>query len=65
MAIGGLMTTKEVAERLGITRGRVHQLVDAGRLRPQKAGPILLFYQHEIEDFAKVARPGGRPKKAS
>jgi excisionase family DNA binding protein len=55
------ITTKEAAQRLGISLTRVQQLIQSGRLPAQKFGPIL---QIREGDLAKVAiRKIGRPRK--
>lgn len=63
MAIGEWMTTKEVAEFLGVTDGRVRQFVIEGRLHPEKLfGHLLAFHRSKIEEFANRERKVGRPK---
>jgi excisionase family DNA binding protein len=55
------ITTKEAAERLGISLARVQQLIHSGRLPAQKFGRDL---QIREGDLAKVAdRKVGRPRK--
>jgi excisionase family DNA binding protein len=55
------ITTKEAAERLGISLARVQQLIQSGRLPAQKFGRDL---QIREGDLAKVAdRKVGRPRK--
>lgn len=66
MAIGTLLTTEEVAKRLGVSVGRVRQFVSEGRLQyAQKIGPALLFDRDLVEAFAKTPRPTGRPKQTA
>ena len=56
------ITTKEAAERLGITVTRVQQLILAGRLPAEKKGRD---YFIKDEDLKLVAdRKPGRPRKA-
>ena len=58
----GELTTKEVAERLGISVTRVQQLILAGRLPAEKKGRD---YFIKDEDLKLVAdRKPGRPRKA-
>lgn len=46
-----VMITPEVVEALGITRGRLNQLVKAGKLVPVIAGPqISIFLRQDVED---------------
>ncbi len=56
-----MITTKEAAERLGITVGRVRQMVINGQLPSEKFGRDLMIAE---PDLALVAdRKAGRPKK--
>jgi len=57
------LTTKQVAERLGITPRRVQALVTAGRLPAQKIGRDYLIKEKDLKlvEIRKV----GRPKKSS
>lgn len=65
MAIGTLMTTEEVAKRLGVSPGRVRQFNVEGRLpHDRKVGPLLFFDREIVEAFAKEPRPTGRPKQS-
>jgi excisionase family DNA binding protein len=57
-----LLTTKEVAERLGVSVRRVHALIQDGRLPAQKFGRD---YQIDEKDLKLVQnRKPGRPRKA-
>ena len=59
-----LLTTAEVADRLGVTRGRVGQFVMDGRLRPKlRIGTNLLFDVKVVAAFEKVPRMRGRRLK--
>lgn len=56
-----MLTTKETAERLGITVGRVRQMVISGQLPSEKFGRDLMIAE---SDLALVSdRKAGRPKK--
>jgi excisionase family DNA binding protein len=56
-----MLTTKQVAEKLGITTGRVWALIKAGRLPSQQMGRDHIIKE---SDLALVAeRKPGRPKK--
>jgi excisionase family DNA binding protein len=52
-------TTKEAAERLGITAARVRQLVLAGQLPAEKFGRDLVIHESDLESVKD--RPIGRP----
>jgi excisionase family DNA binding protein len=59
----GKLTTAEVADRLGVTRARVHALIRAGRLPTVRAGPLHLIDAADLERV-KVRKPGRPwPKK--
>jgi excisionase family DNA binding protein len=53
------LTTKEAAERLGITPARVRQLVLAGSLPAEKFGRDLMIKESDLK-LVRV-RPMGRP----
>lgn len=57
-----LLTTAEVAERLGVSSRRVHQFIAEGRLPAEKKGRDYLI---DEKDLAKVKnrKPGRPPKK--
>ncbi len=58
-----LLTTPEVAERLGITLARVQQLIWKGRLPAQKIGRDYVINEDDLKLVAD--RKPGRPTKAS
>ena len=61
-----LLTSAQVAARLGISRQRIAQLVALGRLRPAMQLPAgdRLFDPREVERFAAAPKSrGGRPRK--
>jgi len=56
------ITVTMAAKKLGVSRGRVHQLITDGRIRATRLGPILVI---DAAELAKVKhRPTGRPAKA-
>jgi excisionase family DNA binding protein len=57
-----LLTTKEVAERLGISVKRVQQLIAAGRLPAEKMGRDYFIKEDDLKLVAD--RKPGRPRKA-
>lgn len=63
MSIGSLLTTTEVAKRLGVTEGRVRQLYLEKRLMGRKVGTILLFSEDVVDAFKAIDRPSGRPRQ--
>jgi excisionase family DNA binding protein len=57
-----LLTTRQVAERLGVSIGRIHQLINEGRLPAEKLGRDYVIQE---EDLTLVeSRKVGRPPKA-
>jgi excisionase family DNA binding protein len=58
----GLLTTKQVAERLGVGVPRVHQLISEGRLPAEKMGRDYFIKEDDLKLVAE--RKPGRPRKA-
>jgi excisionase family DNA binding protein len=58
-----LLTTKEVAERLGVSVRRVHALIQDERLPAKKFGRDYMIQEKDLE-LVKERKPG-RPRKAS
>jgi excisionase family DNA binding protein len=57
-----LLTTKEAAERLGVTPTRVQQLIGAGELPAEKMGRDYFIKEDDLKLVA--VRKRGRPRKA-
>jgi excisionase family DNA binding protein len=55
------LTTKQVAEKLGITPRRVQALIEAGKLPAQKIGRDYLIKEKDLKLVED--RKVGRPKK--
>jgi excisionase family DNA binding protein len=59
------LTTKQVAERLGVGQPRVRQLVLAGRIKARHLTPRILLIDEKELDKVKDRKPGRPwPKKA-
>ncbi len=56
-----LLTTKQVAERLGISIARVHQLINEGRLPAEKIGRDYLIKDDDLK-LVEDRKPGRPPK---
>jgi excisionase family DNA binding protein len=57
-----LLTTSEVAEKLGVTRWRVSQIIQSGKLKAKKFGQIYLINEDDLKGV--LERPkAGRPAK--
>lgn len=61
MSLEGFLTTKEVAEKLGVSVGRVQQLVAEGRLPATKIGQTNLVKEADLKLVEN--RKTGRPPK--
>jgi excisionase family DNA binding protein len=59
--IEGYITTKECAEKLGVSVGRVQQLIADGRLPAVKVGNTNLVKESDVELVRE--RTNGRPPK--
>lgn len=57
-----ILTTKDVAERLGISIRRVQALVTSGRLPAKKFGRDYVIYEKDLSLVKD--RKVGRPRKA-
>lgn len=53
------LSTAEAAERLGITRQRVIQLIASGKLRAEKFANVYMIPEAALKEVAD--RPVGRP----
>lgn len=58
-----LLTTKEVAERLGVTVARVHALIREKRLPAEKMGRDYMLKEKDLK-LVEERKPG-RPRKAA
>jgi excisionase family DNA binding protein len=56
------MTVSEVAEYLGVTGGRVRQMILAGELPATKFGKNWAIARKDVHEFAKIERKPGNPQ---
>jgi excisionase family DNA binding protein len=56
-----LLSVAEAAEKLGVTRARVNQLIDAGRIPAQKIGRSFVVKESDLKQVE--IRKAGRPAK--
>ena len=57
------LSTAEVAEKVGMTEGRIRQLAIAGEIKAEKFGTVWLIDPREVDRLkAKVPGPG-RPRR--
>ncbi len=61
MSLEGFLTTKEVAEKLGVSVGRVQQFIAEGRLPATKIGQTNLVKESDLKLVQD--RKTGRPSK--
>lgn len=59
----GMMTTKEAADRLGVSMRRVRALIESGRLPSTQYGRDHLIKESDLKLVED--RRSGRPRKAS
>jgi len=55
--------TPQAAERLGVTVGRVNQLIWAGILSARKLGRDWLVDAESVDRYQANRKPPGRPRK--
>ncbi len=60
----GFITTKEAAQILNVSEGRIRQLVADGRLPAVKVGQTNLVKESDLE-IVRERKRTGRPKKQS
>lgn len=58
-----LLTTKDAAERLGVSVGRVYQFISEGRLPAKKVGRDYLIAEKDLK-LVKDRKPGRPAKQA-
>lgn len=56
------ITTNEAANLLGVTRQRVLQLIQEGRLKAEKFGNVYMIRRGDLDHIEE--KPMGRPPKA-
>ena len=61
MSLEGYLTTKEVADKLGVSVGRVQQLIAEGRLPATKIGQTNLVKESDLK-LVKDRKTGRPPK---
>ena len=62
MSLEGFLTTKEVAEKLAVSVGRIQQLIAEGRLPATKVGHTNLVKESDLKLIQD--RKTGRPSKS-
>jgi len=59
------ITTKEVAEKLNISRSRVYQLIEEKKLIAKKIGRDFLIKESSLANIEIHSKPGRPPKEKS
>lgn len=57
-----LLSVVEVAERLGLSKRRIQQLCEDGRLGQLVGDAYYVILEDELKKFAKIPRNPGRPR---
>lgn len=61
-----LLSAKQAAAHLGVTRARINQLAEAGRLTRREIGGYFLYLKSEVDAYKAAPKSkGGRPKTAA
>ena len=63
MDLDQMMTTKEVAEYLGLTEQSVRLYLNRGTLKGHQFGRTWMIALEDLQAFAAIPRPPGRPPK--
>jgi excisionase family DNA binding protein len=62
--MSGLLTTAQAAEKLGVTRWRVNQLIQHGRLKATRMGQIFIINELDLKEVEN-RKPGRPPAEAN
>lgn len=57
-----MLTTRQAAEKIGVTPGRIHQLIQAGVIKAQRYGQIWLIQETDLEQSKWCRKPGKKKK---
>jgi excisionase family DNA binding protein len=58
-----LLSVPQVATELGVTEGRVRQLLYSGKLAGKQIGWQWVITRTNLDEYKKIRRSPGRPKK--
>lgn len=58
-----MLTTKQVAELFGLTRGRIIQLIHGGVIKAKKWGRDYMIREEDLSELKRLRamKPGGNP----
>lgn len=58
------LSTKEAAEKLGLTLRAVQKMIEAGRLEAHKVGRDYIIRAEALDNIQRVSKAGRPPKSA-
>lgn len=58
-----MLTSTEVAERLGVSRQYVGRLVKADKLKGFRHGRVLRFHEPDVDELVKTGMVGGTSER--
>ena len=58
-----MMTVKEVAEQLGVSRGLVYKLVRTGHLESYRIGAAIRISPEHLQRYLEQPPSNGRPRR--
>ena len=56
------LTTQEAAKRIGVTPGRIWQLIKSGEVKAERVGYFWLVPENEVDKFRDRPSKVGRPR---
>jgi len=59
-----VVSVKDAAKMLGISRGRVRVLIREHRLPATRIDRVWVLDPEQVVEFSKIVRPTGRPRRA-
>jgi excisionase family DNA binding protein len=65
MTLADVLSPKQTAQELGVSKTRLQQLVAAARLPFIDTPNGRLFRREDVERFKRIPRPTGRPRKGA
>jgi len=53
-----MLTTKEAAEKLDLSPGRIHQLIKSGHIKATKKGRMYIIQENDLNKASWNRKPG-------
>lgn len=60
-----VISVTEASKILKVSTNRVREFIHQGRLKAELIGRTYVLLRSDVEAFAKIPRPDGRPPKAA